>query len=167
MSEEETLAAAEVEESAAVENEPDYQAQAAEYKDRYLRTLAEMDNLRKRFDRERREVAKYSVEGLLKDVLRVYDVIEKSIQMARQHHPDDASFVEGLVMTERMLLDILKQNHVIPIETQDASFDPNFHEALMQMPKEGAVSGQILDVLERGFMLHERVLRPAKVTVAI
>ena len=165
-SEEEILSAAEPD-ALAPETEPDYQAQAEEFKDRYLRTLAEMDNLRKRFDRERREVAKYSVEGLLKDVLRVYDVIEKSIQMARQHHPDDASFVEGLEMTERMLLDILKQNHVVPIEAQDASFDPNFHEALMQREQEGAASGQILEVFERGFMLHERVLRPAKVLVAI
>lgn len=167
MNEDEILSEVETEAVAAPESEPDYKAQAEDYKDRYLRTMAEMENLRKRFDRERREVAKYSVEGLLKDVLRVYDVIEKSIQMARQHHPDDASFVEGLEMTERMLLDILKQNHVVPIETQDASFDPNFHEALMQREQAGATSGQVLEVLERGFMLHERVLRPAKVTVAI
>lgn len=167
MNSEEEILSPEEPDALAPETEPDYQAQAEEYKDRYLRTLAEMDNLRKRFDRERREVAKYSVEGLLKDVLRVYDAIEKSIQMARQHHPDDASFVEGLEMTERMLLDILKQNHVVPIEAQDASFDPNFHEALMQREQEGAASGQILEVFERGFMLHERVLRPAKVLVAI
>ena len=165
------IATEETEESQIAEPEAaaeaeDMEAQLADYKDRYVRAHAEMDNLRKRFDRERQEIVEYSKDSLLRDFLRVYDAIEKSIQMAHEHHPDDESFAEGLKMTEKILLDILKQNHVTPIETKDVAFDPNFHEALMQINREDMESNMVVDELEKGFMMHDRVLRPAKVTVS-
>ncbi len=154
-------------EEAPVEEAPkDYEAEANEFKDKFLRAHAEMENLRKRFNRERSEIAKYSKESLLKDFMRVYDAIEKSITMAKEHHPDDESFVSGLQMTEKMLLDILKQNGVEPIETENAVFDPNYHEALMQVKRDDLESGMVAQELEKGFMLHDRVLRPAKVMVS-
>ncbi|MEA2102835.1 MAG: nucleotide exchange factor GrpE [Thermodesulfobacteriota bacterium] len=137
-----------------------------EVKDKLLRAHAEMDNMKKRSERDRQAVVKYGRESLLKDFLRVYDAIEKSIAAAKQHHPDDHSFIDGLKMTEKMMLEVLKQNHVEPITTEDAVFDPNFHDAMMQVKRDDMEKGLVLDEVEKGFMLHERVLRPAKVTVS-
>ena len=154
------------EEGAPEQSISELQVQLAELNDKYLRAYAEIDNMKKRMERERQEIIKYGKENLLKDFLLVYDAIEKSIMAAREHFPDDEAFIEGLQMTERMLLETLKRNHVEPIETQGMSFDPNYHEAMMQINRDDLGSGMVVDEIEKGFMLHERVLRPAKVTVS-
>ncbi|HNY64306.1 MAG TPA: nucleotide exchange factor GrpE [Deltaproteobacteria bacterium] len=141
-------------------------AQVEEYKDRYLRSCAEMDNMRKRLARERQDIVKYGTEKLLKDFLLVYDAIEKSIHSAVERHPDDEPLIQGLRMTEKLFLETLKKNQVEPIEAKNVPFDPRYHEALMQINREDMQKGMVLDELEKGFMVHDRVLRPAKVTVS-
>lgn len=155
--------------SAPAEEGPSYEelkAQVDEYKDKYLRALAEMDNMRKRQQRQHEEVVKYGKEAVLKDFLLVYDALEKSIVTARDLYPDDEPFITGLQMIERLLLDTLKRHGVEPIQTQDAAFDPRYHEAMMQVSREDLAAGTVVDEVEKGFMLNDRVLRPAKVTVA-
>jgi molecular chaperone GrpE len=141
-------------------------AQVEEFKDRYLRSCAEMDNMRKRLARDRQEIVKFGSEKLLRDFLLVYDAIEKSLHSAIERHPDDEPLIQGLRMTEKLFLETLKKNQVEPIETKNVPFDPRYHEALMQVNREDMQKGMVLDELEKGFMVHDRVLRPAKVTVS-
>lgn len=141
-------------------------AQVEESKDKCLRAYAEMDNMRKRLARERQEIVKFGTEKLLKDFLLVYDAIHKSITAATELRPEDEQFIEGLRMTEKLFLETLKKYQVEPIQAQNVPFDPNYHEALMQVPKEGVDKGMVVDEIEKGFMVHDRVLRPAKVTVS-
>jgi molecular chaperone GrpE len=159
----------EEESESAIETEDNVQAlktQLEEFKDKYLRAYAEMDNMKKRMQREKQEIVKYGTEKLLRDFLLVYDAVEKSITMALELHPDDEDFIQGLRMTEKLLLETLKKNNVEPIETQNMPFDPNYHEAMMQVVKDDVEQGMVLDEIEKGFMVNERVLRPAKVTVS-
>lgn len=142
------------------------QAQVEEYKDRYLRAYAEMDNMRKRLERDRQEFVKYSTERLLRDILLVYDAIHKSIATAEKLNPDDEPFIEGLRMIEKLFFETLKKYRVEPIQAQNMPFDPNYHEALMQVNTQGVEPGIVVEEIEKGFMIHDRVLRPAKVTVS-
>lgn len=151
---------------ACIDEVAELKVQVEEYKDRYLRSCAEMDNMRKRLARDRQDIVKYGAEKLLKDFLLVYDAIEKSLHTAIERHPEDEQFIQGLKMTEKMFLETLKKNQVEPIETHDVPFDPRYHEALMQEQKEDLPKGMVVRELERGFMIHDRVLRPAKVTVS-
>jgi molecular chaperone GrpE len=151
---------------APVDNVNALRAEVDKYKDQYLRSCAEMDNMRKRLARERQDIVKYGTEKLLKEFLLVYDAIEKSIQVAQESHPDDNPLLQGLKMTEKLFLETLKKNGVEPIETKNVPFDPRYHEALMQVNRPDMQKGMVLDELEKGFMVHDRVLRPAKVTVS-
>ena len=140
--------------------------QFEEFKDKYLRAHAEMDNMKKRMQRDKQDIVKFGTERLLRDFLLVYDAIEKSISMALELHPDDENFIQGLRMTEKLMLETLKKNHVEPIETDNMPFDPNYHDAMMQVQRDDIIKGMVVDEIEKGFMLHDRVLRPAKVTVS-
>ncbi len=143
--------------------------QLDEMKDKYLRALAEMENMKKRLKRDRENIIKYGNEDLLRDMLRVYDSINKSVQVAKELHPDDSNFIEGLVMVEKLFIETLKRNHVEPIDSEKGTpFNPNYHEAMMQRVDDDINEPDIvIDEFEKGFMLYDRVLRPAKVSVSI
>jgi molecular chaperone GrpE len=85
---------------------------------------------------------------------------------AQELYPDDEPFITGLQMIERLLLETLKKHGVEPIQTRDIAFDPNVHEAMMQVSRPDLEPGMVADEIEKGFMLNDRVLRPAKVTVS-
>jgi len=143
------------------------EAQLDEMKDKYLRSLAEMENMKKRLQRERDNIVKYSTESLIKDFLRIYDAIEKSIQIAMELHPEDSKFIDGNRMVEKLFLETLKRHNVEPIEAKGMPFDPQFHEAMLHVDSEDVlIPGLVVDELEKGFMLHDRVLRPSRVTVS-
>jgi len=144
----------------------DLKAQMDEFKDKYMRTYAEMENLKKRHQRDRQDLIRYSNETLLKDFLQVYDAIEKAISTAIELHPDDEDFIHGLRMTEKLFVETLKKNNVEPIESLNTAFDPNYHEAMMQEKRDDLEQGMVVREIEKGFMISERVLRPAKVTVS-
>jgi len=141
-------------------------ASVEEFRDKYLRVLAEMENMKKRQQRQYSDVLKYGKEAVLKDFLLVYDAIEKSIQSATRLYPDDDHFISGLRMTEKLLLETLKKHGVEPIQTAHKAFDPNYHDALMQVKRDDIEPGMVVEEIEKGFLLNDRVLRPAKVTVA-
>jgi len=166
-----------VEPEEAVQNEPeqeepvalDLKSQLDEMKDKYLRALAEMENMKKRLSRDRESILKFGNEGLLRDILRVYDSIEKSIQVAKELHPEDANFIEGLTMVEKLFWETLKRHRVEPIDAKKGTpFNPNYHDAMLQrVDDEITEPDMVVDEFEKGFMLHDRVLRPAKVSVSI
>ena len=143
--------------------------QLDEMKDKYLRSLAEMENMKKRLQRDRENILKYGNEGLLRDMLRVYDSINKSVQVAKELHPDDTNFIDGLEMVEKLFIETLKRHHVEPIDSKKGtSFNPNYHEAMLQRVDDDINEPDIVvDEFEKGFMLYDRVLRPAKVSVSI
>ncbi len=141
-------------------------AQVEEFKDKYIRAYAEIDNMKKRAARDKQEIIKYGSEKLLREFLFVYDAIEKSLHTALEKDTEDDPLVQGLRMTEKLFLETLKKHQVEPIEAKNTAFDPNYHEALMQVQDTELQKGMVVHELEKGFMLHDRVLRPAKVTVS-
>jgi molecular chaperone GrpE len=124
-----------------------------------------MENMKKRQQRQYADVLKYGKESVLKDFLLVYDAIEKSIASALGLFPDDDNFIKGLRMTEKLMLETLKKHGAEPIQTTNVVFDPNYHEAMMQVVRDDLDHGMVADEIEKGFLLNDRVLRPAKVTV--
>jgi molecular chaperone GrpE len=141
-------------------------AQVEGFRDKYLRALAEMDNMKKRQQRQHADIVKYGKEAVLRDFLLVYDSLEKSIMSAQELYPDDEPFITGLQMIERLLLETLKKHGVELIQTSNTPFDPNIHDAMMQVSRPDLEPGMVADEIEKGFLLNDRVLRPAKVTVA-
>jgi molecular chaperone GrpE len=143
-------------------------AERDELKDRLLRTLAESENVRKRADRDRREGQKYGSTRIVRDLLPVYDNLRRALNSAADAPGDaDKALVEGVELTLRELLNVLTKHGMTPIMPQIGDrFDPETHEALFEAPVPGTKAGDILQVMAEGFMLHDRLVRPAQVGVS-
>ena len=144
---------------------------AAEFKDKLLRTLAEMENLRKRTEREIADTRQYAVAGFARDVLAVADNMHRALGTAgtelREHaEPKVKALIEGVELTERSLLNTLEKNGVKKFDPAGEKFDPNFQQAMFEVPDVSVPSGTVVQVVQAGFMIGERVLRPALVAVA-
>ena len=147
------------------------QAENVELKDRALRSLAEMENLRRRTEREVADAKAYGVTSFARDMLTFVDNLRRAIesvppQMRDAADPSLKSFVEGIELTERDFLSRLGRFGVKKLEPMGKRFDPNMHEALFEIPDETVASGTVMQVVEQGFAIGERVLRPAKVGVS-
>jgi molecular chaperone GrpE len=138
------------------------QAQAAEYKDGWQRSLADFQNYKRRTDAEKAETYQNAVGNIIRRYLPVLDDIERALA----HRPADLAWVDGIDLIYRKLQAILDAEGVKRIEAEGQPFDPNFHEAVAQEPAEGVESGHVIAVLQNGYMLGERVIRPAQVRVA-
>lgn len=132
--------------------------------DRALRTLAEFDNYRKRSERERREAGEVGAAAVLRELLDVVDNFDRALEHAGEGVP--ASFLEGLRLVARGVHDILDRRGVKKIETVGIAFDPHVHEALASEPTPDAPANTIVQEIQSGFTLGDRVLRPARVIVA-
>jgi molecular chaperone GrpE len=132
--------------------------------DRLLRTAAEFDNYRKRVDRERREQAESAAAGLLVEILPVVDNLERALQAPSG--PEAAGYRAGVELILRQLIDMLRKRGVTPIEALGADFDPRFHQAVSQDTSDAHRDGEVMEELQRGYMLGDRLLRPAMVKVA-
>ena len=160
------------------EGEPDpfkvleaLQAENAELKDRSLRVLAEMENLRRRTEREVTDAKAYGVTSFARDMLTFADNLRRAIEAvpAAAREGADAtikSFVEGIELTERDFLSRLGRFGVKKMEPLGKRFDPNHHEVLFEMPDESVTAGTVMQVVEPGYLIGERVLRAAKVGVS-
>jgi len=137
-------------------------------KDRLLRTLAESENVRKRADRDRREGEAYGGAKLLRDLMPVYDNLRRALDAAGDEERAAASAViDGVELTLRELLNVLSKHGVTPIVPEIGDvFDPQQHEAMFEAPVPGTKAGQIIQVMAEGFILHDRLLRPAQVGVS-
>src|SRR5262245_25086591 len=143
-------------------------AKAAE-RDQYLdllqRTRAEFENYQKRNQKDRDQERRYLTSTVFADLLPVLDNLERAMAAARQAD-EKGPLVDGVAMVLNEFLDVLKRHGVTRIEAQDQSFDPNVHQAVMQQPAADKPANTVIQVLEQGYMMHDRVLRPAKVIVS-
>jgi molecular chaperone GrpE len=146
-------------------------AENGELKDRALRTLAEMENLRRRTEREVADAKAYGVASFARDMLTFADNMRRAIESLPKEAREGAdpalkSFIEGIELTERDFLSRLARFGVKKMEPLGKRFDPNHHEALFELPDETVVAGTVMQIIEPGYTIGERVLRPAKVGVA-
>jgi len=146
------------------------QAQVAEYKDQLLRALAEAENSRRRMQRDRDEALKHAPAVLAKDILTVADNLRRAIehipQEALAYDEALANLATGVEMTERLLLSAFEKYNIRQINPLGERFDSNFHQAMFEMPGTGQPPGTVVQVMEAGYMIHDRLLRPALVGVA-
>lgn len=145
--------------------------EAAEMKDRLLRTLAEMENLRKRTEREVTDARQYGVASFARDILGVADNFRRALdavgpEVRAGADAAVASFIEGVELTERELLKALEKNGIRKIEPLGEKFDPNLHQAMYEVPDPSVPSGSVVQVVQPGYVIGERILRPAMVAVA-
>ena len=134
--------------------------------DKMLRNQADLENTRKRLDREKQEFVKFANEGLIFDLLNVLDDLERTVDLAESSKEDLSAFLKGVEMILSHLYEMLKNHGVKPIEAEGKIFDPNFHEALMQVENKELPEHTIIEVLQKGYLIHGRVLRTAKVKVS-
>lgn len=141
------------------------EALAQEYKDQLLRTRAEAENQRKRLERENSNAVKYAAEKVFRDLLAVADSLELGLKAARDA---DASrpVIEGIELTHKQLGDTLSRHGVSELNPAGEAFDPEVHEAVSMVPSTQVPTNHVLEVVQKGYQLHERVLRPARVVVA-
>ncbi len=134
--------------------------------DRLLRLQAECENIRKRFDRDRQEFVKFANEGLIAELLTVLDDLERTVGLAQAKHEDLPAFLKGVEIILAHLYEMLKKNGVVPISAHGKPFDPHVHEALMQVEDNKLPEHTIVEELQKGYLLNDRVLRTAKVKVS-
>jgi molecular chaperone GrpE len=140
-------------------------AEVTEHKERYLRTVADLENYRKRSLREKEEARRQANFGLVEDLLPVLDNFKLGLKSAEQHE-GGAAFAEGFRMILTQMEAALKQNGLEEINPRKAVFDPNFHEAVAHIPHDEIEDGHIVEVQRIGYKLHERLLRPAAVIIS-
>jgi molecular chaperone GrpE len=158
-------------ETSAADPVADIGKEAAELKDRLLRTLAEMENLRRRTEREVADARVYGVTNFARDVVGVADSMERALKAldAEIREKADAgvkALLDGVELTERELLKVLAKHGVTRLEPQGQKFDPNMHQAMFELPDPSVPAGTVVQVVQPGYKIGERVLRPAMVGVA-
>ena len=143
----------------------------ADLKDRVLRAMAETENLRKRAEREKAEATLYAATNFARDLLSVSDSMAKALEMM----PDDArktadeatrNLIEGIELTRRELLNSFQKHGIVEVDPLDEKFDPNYHQAMFEVPGSDKPNGTVVQVVQTGFKIGERILRPALVGVA-
>jgi molecular chaperone GrpE len=145
--------------------------EAAELKDRLLRTLAEMENLRKRTEREVADARNYGITTFARDLLGVADNMERALATLSADFRDQAdpvikSHIEGVELTERELLKVMEKHGIRKVDPLGQKFDPNLHQAMLEVPDPSVPPGTVVQVMQPGYMIADRVLRPAFVGVA-
>ena len=142
--------------------------EAADEHDRLLRLSAEFDNYKKRMDRQAEEFKKYANESLLKELLTVVDNLERAISSTDVDKGvnSEACVIEGVEMTLNEILKVLKKFNVTPIEAKGKPFDPVYHDAMMQEETDEYPENTVINELQKGYLIHDRLLRPAMVVVS-
>lgn len=143
-------------------------AERDDFRDRFMRALADSENARKRADRDRREAEQYGGTRLARDLLPVYDNLKRALEAASDDtRSQAAALIEGVELTLRELTSVMTKHGVAPIEPAIGdTFDPQQHQAMFEAPLPGTKAGQIIQVMAVGFLLHDRLLRPAQVGVS-
>ncbi|SCX05897.1 HSP-70 cofactor [Agrobacterium sp. DSM 25558] len=164
-----------VENAAPEQAEPDpvevLKAENADLRDKFLRLAAEMDNLRRRTEREVKDAKAYSVSGFARDMLAVSDNLRRALETIPPELKENADaaiagVIEGVDMTERSMLSALERHGVRKMNVEGEKFDPNFHQAMFEIPNTAVPNNTVVQVVQAGFTIGDRVLRPAMVGVA-
>jgi molecular chaperone GrpE len=138
-------------------------AENQQLKDRVLRTLADFENFRKRTDREKADFFRYATGALMKDILPVLDNFDRALD----HAAEGDEFHKGVLLIYKQLFDLLEKAGLRTIDESNVAFDPNIHEAVVREENESLPSHTVAAVLQKGYFLHDRLLRPALVKVAV
>ena len=158
-------------ESAPAAPQAELETQLAEMRDKMLRAMAETENTRRRAEREKQDASQYAIARFARDMLSIADNFGRALAAAPKElletaDPQIKAVIDGVEVTERQLLATMERYGVKLIDTTDAKFDPNLHQAIAEVPGEGKPPGSIVNVVQTGYMIGERLLRPAMVTVA-
>jgi molecular chaperone GrpE len=152
------LANVEAPEAQPAEPAPD----TAEWKNRYMRTLADFENFRKRSEREKQDFQKYAVANVMREILPVLDNFDRALD----HAAEGDDFHKGVLMIYKQLFDTLQKHGLKTIEQSGVPFDPNIHEGVIREDDPSVPSGTVIAILQKGYFLHDRLLRPAMVKVS-
>ncbi len=141
--------------------------QLVENRDKYVRLLADFDNFRRRAHKDRQDVIQYGHENLVKDLLSTVDNLDRAIEHAHQNDGGDlASLLQGVELVQREFYAVFAQHEVHVIDAKGSEFDPSLHEAMAQVQDDTAAPNTVIEVLQKGYRLRDRLLRPARVVVA-
>jgi molecular chaperone GrpE len=143
-------------------------AERDDMRDRFMRALADAENIRKRGERDRREAEQYGGSKLARDLLPVYDNLKRALDHVTEgQHEASKGLIEGVELTMKELISVLGKHGVQPVAPAVGdAFDPQLHQAMFEAPVPGTKAGDIIQVMTEGFMLHDRLLRPAQVGVS-
>ena len=145
-------------------------AENANMRDRLLRTMADMENLRRRTEREKSDTSRYAISNFARDVLTIGDNLKRAIDHvpaeAADQDPALKSFLDGVELTERELLNVLEKHGVTKLEPLGQRFDPNQQQAMYEVPTTDVPEGTVMEVMQAGYMIGDRCLRPALVAVS-
>lgn len=134
-------------------------------KERLLRTQAEIENVRRRLQRDSQDSLRFATQSLLTDLLPVLDNIERAIEAASKS-TDASGLLEGVKMVQQQLMSTLERHNCTPVPAEGQVFDPTLHEAIAQFPNADVAQGSVVTVNQKGYQLHDRVIRPAQVVVS-
>ena len=147
------------------------QAEVESLKDQRLRALAEVENIRRRAEKEKNDASQYAVTKFARDMVGIADNFARALaavpaEVRAAADPQVQAVLDGVEATDRQLIQTLERYGVKAVDTSDGKFDPNMHQAIAEVPGNGKPAGSIVDVVQSGFMIGDRLLRPAMVTVA-
>ena len=137
--------------------------QNEDFRDRYMRTLADFENFRKRSEREKSDFQRYALGSVIRDLLPVLDNFDRALE----HAEEGDEFHKGVSLIYKQLFDVLQRHGLKPITESGVRFDPNFHEAVIREEDPSVPSHTVTAILQKGYFLHDRLLRPAMVKVAV
>ncbi|SKC79667.1 nucleotide exchange factor GrpE [Maledivibacter halophilus] len=140
-------------------------AELEDYKNRYMRLSADFQNFKRRFEKEKNDIYKFGCEKIVLDLLPVIDNFERAIESGEENNESDG-MLDGIKMILKQLMDVLNKHGVEEIEALEKEFDPNFHHAVMQEECEGIDDNIVTKVLQKGYMLNSKVVRPSMVIVS-
>jgi len=141
-------------------------SEAEEYKDKYLRAVAELSNFRKRSEKDREDSLRYANVALVRSLLSVLDNLDRVVTSAQEHPENSSAIVDGVKLIAESFRKVLGEHNVKAIEAAGQPFDPSVHEAMMQQPSDEHDTPTVLQVVQEGYKLHDRVIRPARVVVS-
>jgi len=141
-------------------------AKAKEYWDKIVRLQADFENTRKRLEKEKQDFIKFANEGIILELLNILDDLERTVELAQEQHQDLSAFLKGVEMILAHLYEMLKEYGVKPVEAKGKLFDPHCHEALMQVENIDVPEHTVVEELQKGYMLNDRVIRTTKVKVS-
>ncbi len=147
----------------AVEGRPSAVPQAEDFRDRYVRTLADFENFRKRSEREKIDFTQYALAGTIRELLPVLDNFDRALE----HAEEGDEFHKGVSLIYKQLFEVLQRHGLKPIAESGVRFDPNFHEAVVREEDPSVPSHTVVAILQKGYFLRDRLLRPAMVKVAV
>ena len=136
---------------------------ADDFRDRYLRTLADFENFRKRSEREKNDFQRYALAGMVRDLLPVLDNFDRGLD----HAEEGDEFHKGMALIYKQLFDVLQRHGLKPITESGVRFDPNLHEGVVRVEDASVPSHTVVEVMQKGYFLHDRLIRPAMVKVAV